>query len=354
MLAYTGIETVSNMAEEARDPGHDVPRAVNLILVAVLGVYAGMTVVALSALPVVGHGAHAFTRSGQPPPRGYQNDPVLGIIQHLGLAGTLRQLLRYYVGMLAATILFIATNAGLIGISRLSWSLAEHRQLPSDLLAPAPTHRTPWFTIVVFSVVRRDPADPGQDRLPRQPLLVRRDAVVHDRARGGRRAADQGSRTASGPTGCGVNIRFRGAAIPLSAVIGGLGTFAAWVSVLVLHVDARYVGTGWMVLGLIGYVIYRRSQGFDLRSHYKIERRERPAFFVELEYHSAIVPIFGTDVDASALRAAAKLVGEGAIVEAIYMLRVPNQLSLDAGLEEEEQLGLSVLESAKVTGRRPG
>src|SRR5438067_5285457 len=61
MLAYTGIETVSNMAEEARDPGRDVPPAVSLILVAVLGVYAGMTVVALSALPVLGHGSGAFT-----------------------------------------------------------------------------------------------------------------------------------------------------------------------------------------------------------------------------------------------------------------------------------------------------
>ena len=139
-----------------------------------------------------------------------------------------------------------------------------------------------------------------------------------------------------------------------SAVIGGLGTLAAWISVLILHVDARYVGTGWMLFGLAGYYVYRRREGLDLTSHHRIPHRERPAFFVELEYRSAIVPIFGTDVDASALRAAAKLVGEGALVEAIYVLRVPNQLSLDAGLEEEEQLGLSVLESAKVTGRRSG
>jgi basic amino acid/polyamine antiporter, APA family len=124
--------------------------------------------------------------------------------------------------------------------------------------------------------------------------------------------------------------------------------------VLALHVDARYVGSGWMVLGLIGYVIYRRRQGLDLTSHHKIQHRERPAFFVELEYHSAIVPIFGTDVDAFALRAAAKLVGEGATVEAVYILRVPNQLSLDAGLHDEEQLGLSVLESARLAGRKSG
>jgi APA family basic amino acid/polyamine antiporter len=150
------------------------------------------------------------------------------------------------------------------------------------------------------------------------------------------------------------NVTVRGRSIPLTAVIGGVGTFAAWISVIALHVEARTVGVGWMVFGLAGYALYRRRQGLDLTSHHKIAHRERPAFFVELEYHSAIVPIFGTDVDASALRTAAKLVGEGASVEAVYVLRVPNQLPLDAGLEDEEQLGLSVLESAKLAGRKSG
>jgi basic amino acid/polyamine antiporter, APA family len=123
---------------------------------------------------------------------------------------------------------------------------------------------------------------------------------------------------------------------------------------MVLHVDARYVGTGWMIIGITGYVIYRHRHGMDLTSHHKIPHRERPAFFVELDYRSALVPIFGTDVDASALRAAARLVGEGAVVEAVYVLRVTNQLSLDAGLHEEERLGLEVLESARVIGRKAG
>ena len=354
MLAYTGIETVSNMAEEAVDPGRDVPRAVNYILIAVLGVYAGMTVVALSALPVLGHGTHAYTLLGLPPSEhGYQNDPVLGIISHLGLATGATHVLRYYVGVLAATILFIATNAGLIGISRLSWSLAEHRQLPSIFSRLHPRHRTPWFTIVVFSVFAGILVIPGKTDFlgnlysygAMLSFTTAHAAVIALRIK------DPGRER---PYRIGVNIRIRGAAIPISAVIGGIGTFAAWVSVLALHVDARYVGTAWMVVGLVGYSIYRRSQGLDLTSHHKIERRGRPAFFIELEYHSAIVPIFGTDVDASALRAAAKLVGEGATVEAVYILRIPNQLSLDAGLEEEEQLGFSVLESAKLAGRKSG
>ena len=353
MLAYTGIETVSNMAEEARDPGRDIPRAVNYILFAVLGVYAGMTVVALSALPVLGHGANAYTQLGLPPPNGYQNDPVLGIIEHLGLAPTLTHILRYYVGVLAATILFIATNAGLIGISRLSWSLAEHRQLPGIFAQLHPKHRTPWFTIVVFSVFAGILLIPGKTDFlgnlysygAMLSFTTAHAAVIALRIKDPDRAR---------PYRMPGNIRIRGAQIPVTAVIGGIGTFAAWISVLALHVDARYVGTGWMVVGLIGYAIYRRRQGFDLTSHHRIEHRQRPAFFVELEYHSAIVPIFGTDVDASALRAAAKLVGEGATVDAIYILRVPNQLSLDAGLHDEEQLGLSVLESAKLAGRKAG
>jgi basic amino acid/polyamine antiporter, APA family len=353
MLAYTGIETVSNMAEEARDPGRDVPRAVNYILIAVLGVYAGMTIVALSALPVIGHGSTAYTLLGEAPPHGYQNDPVLGIISHLGLATGATHVLRYYVGVLAATILFIATNAGLIGISRLSWSLAEHRQLPGIFAQLHPKHRTPWFTIVVFSVFAGILLIPGKTDFlgnlysygAMLSFTTAHAAIIVLRIKDPDRER---------PYRVGVNVRFKGAAIPVSAVIGGIGTFAAWVSVLALHVDARYVGSGWMVVGVIGYVFYRRRQGLDLTSHHKIAHRERPAFFVELEYHSAIVPIFGTDVDASALRAAAKLVGEGATVEAVYILRVPNQLSLDAGLHDEEQLGLSVLESARVVGRKSG
>jgi APA family basic amino acid/polyamine antiporter len=353
MLAYTGIETVSNMAEEARDPGRDVPKAVNLILLAVIGVYAGMTVVALSALPVTGHGPHASTLLGQPPPHGFENDPVLGIIDHLGLAAPVAHVLRYYVGILAATILFIATNAGLIGISRLSWSLAEHRQLPSIFARLHPKHRTPWFTIMTFSVFAGILLIPGQTAFlgnlysfgAMLSFTTAHAAVIALRIKEPDRER---------PYRMPWNVPFRGRQIPLTAVVGGIATFAAWLSVLALHVDARYVGTGWMVVGVTGYVIYRRSQGLDLRSHHKIEHRARPAFFTELEYRSAIVPIFGTDVDASALRTAAKLVGENAMVEAIYVLRVPNQLSLDAGLDEEERLGVSVLESAKVRGRKAG
>jgi APA family basic amino acid/polyamine antiporter len=150
------------------------------------------------------------------------------------------------------------------------------------------------------------------------------------------------------------NVRIRGRVIPLTAVFGGLGTFVAWLSVLALHKEARTVGVGWMVVGLVGYFLYRRKLGLSPRAVYKIERPQRPAFFRELDYRSALVPIFGTDVDGRTLISAARLVGEDAAVEAMYVLKVPAQLPLDAGLEAEEALGLSVLEVAKVRGRKAG
>jgi len=349
MVAYTGIETVSNMAEEAKDPGHDIPKAVNLVLIAVLGVYAGISVVALSALPVVEHAGRFSTELGTT----YENDPVLGIISRLGLHGTVLTLARYYVGVLAATILFIATNAGLIGISRLSWSLAEHRQLPSLFSRLHPTYRTPWFTLVFFSILAGLLILPGETTLlgnlysfgAMLSFTTAHVAVVALRFKDPDRER---------PYRMPWNVTIRGRPIPMTAVLGAIGTFAAWCAVVALHGEARTIGVPWMLVGMAGYFIYRKRQGLDPRKHYRIPRPERPPDFEELEYRTALVPIFGEDISASALSSAAKLIGSEGVVYAIFVLPVPSQLSLEAGLEDEEAHGRSVLESARIQARRAG
>jgi APA family basic amino acid/polyamine antiporter len=348
MVAYTGIETVSNMAEEARDPATDVPKAVNLVLVAVLAVYAGISVVALSALPVTADAQGHFTTALGTT---YEADPVLGIVRSIGLTHALEQGLSYYVGVLAATILFIATNAGLIGISRLSWSLAEHRQLPAAFSRLHPRYHTPAFTIVFYSVLACVLILPGQTDLLGNlysfgAMLSFTTAHVAVLAL---RIKDPGRER---PYKAPMNFRWRGSVLSLTPILGAIGTFAAWLSVLALHVEARTVGIGWMVVGLVGYAVYRRRQGLDLTTPARIERGARPPDFSELAYRSALVPIFGTDVDADALAAAAKLVDGEGTVDALYILQVPPQLSIEAGLEREEARGRSVLEVARMAGRR--
>ncbi|HEX3510283.1 MAG TPA: universal stress protein [Solirubrobacteraceae bacterium] len=362
MLAYTGIETVANMAEESRDPGTQVPKAVNLVVLAVLAVYAGISVVALSALPIVHHGVgysaqlkQSFPHPGYATSLGhfFENDPVLGVIEHLGLHGTVLTLARYYVGFLAATILFIATNAGMIGISRLSWSLAEHRQLPPLFSRLHLRYRTPWFTIVFFSALAGTLIIYGNTEVlgnlysfgAMLSFTIAHAAIVALRFRDPDR-----ERPYRSPWG----VRIRGREVPMTAVIGGIGTAAAWIAVTVLHSEAKIVGIPWMVLGMAGYFLYRRRQRLDPFKSYKIERPERPPDFEELEYRTALVPIFGDDVSGAALRGAAKLIGAEGVVYAVFVLPVPRQLSLEAGLEDEEAHGRSVLESARIQARRLG
>ena len=346
MVAYTGIETVSNMAEEARDPDEDVPRSVNLVLIAVLGIFAGISIISLVALPVTHHGGHYSTLLGTK----YENDPVLGIVSALPLGSGLQTALRYYVGILAATILVIATNAGLIGISRLSWSLAEHRQLPAIFARVHRTYRTPWFTIGFFSVLAMLLLIPGQTDFlgnlysfgAMLSFTTAHIAVVALRFK------DPGRHR---PYRAPWNVRLHGREVPLAPVLGGIGTFAAWVSVVVLHVEARTVGIGWMVCGMAGYFLYRRRIGMDPRVECRIERPSAPAGFQELAYGSALVPIFGTDASGRAMSSAARLVGENATIDALYVIEVPPQLSLEAGMEEEEELARAVLDTARIKGR---
>jgi APA family basic amino acid/polyamine antiporter len=150
------------------------------------------------------------------------------------------------------------------------------------------------------------------------------------------------------------NVRIRGYDIPLTACLGAVGTFAAWVSVVVLHPEARTVGVPWMIAGMALFVVYRRRSGLDLTSPAKIDRGERPPDFIPLEYRSALVPIFGQDVSADALLAAARFVGEDATVDAVYVIDVPSQIPLDGPLTGEEEHGRNVLEAARLIGRRSG
>src|SRR5256884_7424728 len=137
MIAYTGIETVSTLAEEARDPPRDIPRSISWVAGAVFAIYFPLPLIALSALPVHRAGGGYVTLLGEPPDKhGFANDPVLGLVENLGLHGTVLSTAKIYVGVLAATILLIATNAGVIGASRITYAMATYPQLPERVRRP--------------------------------------------------------------------------------------------------------------------------------------------------------------------------------------------------------------------------
>jgi basic amino acid/polyamine antiporter, APA family len=351
MIAYTGIETISNMAEEALDEARTIPRAINRVVLAVFAIYALLPSVALSALPVHCHNGTCSTLLGVSEEKGgFAGDPVLGIVKHLHL-GALQHAGEIYVGLLAATILFIATNAGIIGVSRLVYSMGIHRQVPDRLRELHPRFRTPWVGIVLFSAFACIAMIPGKAEFlgnmyafgAMLSFTIAHLSVIALRVKDPDR-----ERPYSGPG----EIRIRGVELPLFAVLGAIGTGLAFVTVTILHIEVALAGVVWLALGIAVYVLYRRQQGLDLRTTTRVPAPERPPYFHALDYRTALVPIFGGDVSASALSSAAKLIGEDGVVYAVFVLPVPSQLSLESGLETEEAEGRSALESARIKARR--
>src|SRR5215207_272374 len=163
MIAYTGIETISNMAEEARDETKTIPAAIKRVVIAVFAIYAALPAVALSALPVYQEADGDFvTKLGLSEDEGgFAGDPILGVVKQIDL-GFLQGAGELYVGLLAATILIIATNAGIIGVSRLVYSMGLHRQVPDRLRQLHPRYGTPWIGILIFGAIACVLMIPGQ------------------------------------------------------------------------------------------------------------------------------------------------------------------------------------------------
>ncbi|HEX6152259.1 MAG TPA: amino acid permease [Solirubrobacterales bacterium] len=347
MIAYTGIETISNMAEEAKDAARTIPRSVGLTVVAVLALYLLIPIVALSAMPVTQDAAGNYmTELGTT----FADDPILGIVENLGLAHMPTEVLRYYVGILAAVILLIATNAGLIGVSRLTYSMGQHRQLPEGLRQVHPKYRTPYIAILIFSVVAIITLLPGQtDFLATMYSFgaMLSFTIAHAALIQLRRRQPDVERVWKPP----LNVRAFGFEIPLSAVLGGLGTFTAWVVVMALNPTTLIAGLGWMALGISLYVLYRRSQRLPLTETVKVVLPE-PLGVEEVEYRSILVAFddeapFSPETVATAVKLASKR-RRGIHVHS--MMTVPTNLALDAPMAEAEAEAQRKIEEAKLIG----
>ena len=244
----------------SRDPVRSVPNAYKLVALAVFGIFFTLPFVALSALPVERIDGELTTRLALPPEEGgFANDPVLGLVQNLGLEGLMLDVAEIYVGVLAATILFIATNAGVIGASRITYSMATYRQLPELFRRLHPRFKTPWLALVVFAGIA-----PIAILLPGDvnfvgtlysfgatfSFTVAHASIIRLRML----PADEDERIGRARP----NVTVRGVQWPIFAMVGGLATAISFVVILVQNEATRWVGLGWIVLGLIGYVIYRR------------------------------------------------------------------------------------------------
>jgi basic amino acid/polyamine antiporter, APA family len=347
MVAFTGIDTISNMAEEARDYGRTVPQAMRLVVVAVMAISLTLPAVALSAMPVE-NGQTLLALSSEA--GGYANNPIQGVVVNLGL-GDLQPAAEIYVGLLASTILLVATNAGLIGLSRLSYSMGQYRQLPERLRQLHPRFRTPYVAIVVFGGIACLTMLPGEAEFlgtvyafgAMLAFTVAHASVVALRIKEPERER---------PYRAPLNVTVRGRSIPLASVLGGLGTGIAFLVVTILNFETLVSGTLWLALGMTVYVVYRRRLGLTLTETRKIVLPE-PIVEREVEYESVLVVFDEGRYSSEAMSTAVQLAARRRRgIHVLVTVAVPPNLPIDAAMPVEEQRAQAVIDRARVRGGR--
>ncbi len=289
MVTYTGIETISNLSEEAKNPGRNVPLATWWVILAVLFVSAFLPTIGMSVFPVYYDPAnHVWVTDLATK---FKDDPVAGIVGGFSVVSqTLAYWASIWVGILAFTILVIATNAGLLGISRLSYSLAGVDLLPKRLAALHPKFRTPYISIIVFGVV--------------SAILVLPGIIVHSAEIDLMSAVYSLAATFAfcsahlsvmrlrfiepalhRPYRMPWNIRFGRDSIPVLSVVGALFIGTVFTQLVFQNIsNSTMVFIGWLGLGVITYVAYRRYRREPLWEPLEVPPpREREVDHVPLE-----------------------------------------------------------------------
>ena len=358
-LAYTGLETVANLAAETREPGRTLPRSLFAGIGAVVAVSVAIALVGISAYP-----AHPDPAG----PGGWASDlgttwihaPIVGIAEAFGgeLPGWAVDSLRVFLGLTGAIILFATVSTSLSGAGRLAYSMGKRAMLPRafgrlnqrTLIAPASiasgaaiavgllviasfANREVRFLASLYSfgaliaftaaqlaVVRLRFSEPD---LPR-PFTVRG------------------------------NVRIRGVPVPAAALVGAPLTFALWIAALVTHDAARIAGPIWLVIGAAVFVAVRRGE------HAQLLEQVEPlvADLVPEEegvYQSILVPVklgpIGEEMLATAIRLAEE---RSCAVRALHVIKVPLDTPIDAELLDEEEQAEASLADAKLLASEHG
>jgi APA family basic amino acid/polyamine antiporter len=353
VIAFTSLESASGLAGEVRISRGDLKRLVGSGIATVVILYTGIALVAVMAFPV--HGGHTDLATR------YVNAPMVGLATRVH-PHWLAETLRYVVAGLGTLTLLAAANSAMLGLSRLAYSLSTNRQIPSGLGRLHPQRSTPYVLIIIAGLIAAGLVVPED-----LDFLIGIYAfgamlaftIAHLSICRLRYLEPDRDRPYKVPFG----VRWRGGDLPLPAVVGAIASAAGWLAVVVVHQPARYVGFGWMLVGITLYVLYRRADETSLLRRVTVSPqvlRAEPKREREQEYGSVLVPLFGTDLDDDIVQTAARLVSgeptdeaaiDTATIEALWIFVIPMSLPLDASLPDAQiKHARQVLARAKAVG----
>ncbi len=350
MLAYTGLETVANLAAETREPGRTLPRSLFAGIGLVVAVTFAIGLIGVSAFP---GGTGLGTE--------WLRAPLMGIAEAFDdpLPGFVGDAVVVVVGVTGALVLAVAVTTSISGAGRLAYSMGQRQMLPHTfgtlnrrtLLPPVaivsaaliastllvighfiPTEAVRFlaglfsfgvllaFTAAQLAVIKLRFSEPELERPFRVPL----------------------------------NVRIRGVDVPLPALVGAPLTFAIWVMTMATHEATRIAGPVWLLIGAVVYVATRRAVREPILG--RVVPAE-PDLVPDVEgvYERILVPMKLGPIGEEVLATAIKLAEErGCALSAIHVIAVPLDKSLDAAMDDAEERAQASLFEAKILAAEHG
>jgi APA family basic amino acid/polyamine antiporter len=256
IISFIGLESISQAAQETRRPASIIPRTSIALTFSVFIFAVAFSLLGLGLLPWQVYAQHS-------------DNPMAKLAEALPLIGTVAGPITAALG---AIVLFISSNTGVMGASRLTYSMAQFHVISSWFSAIHPKYRTPVRTIVVFSfigvietilsfltpkaldtlgnmyafgatlgytivfiaLIKLRFSDPYTPRPYKMPLNFR--------------------------------IRYKGRPVdfPALGVLGMIGVSTIFFEVILTHDIGRIAGPVWIILCFLYYAWYRRREGLPI------------------------------------------------------------------------------------------
>ncbi len=339
MVAYTGIESIAQLAAESKRPVKTVPRAVILTMFTLLLIYLGISVVALSAVD-----PHLLGTK-------YVLNPVAAIVDALPFGN---KILSPLIAIIAAIVLGVAANAGLMGASRLSFNMGEYYQLPRFFYVIHPRFRTPIVALAFFSIFSGFVVLASGGSMDFLADLYNFGAMIaflfaHLSLICLRIKRPHLKRPFRAP----LNIPFRGYSLPLTAIIGAIATFGVWCLVVITKPQGRYLGIAWMTFGVIMYLAYRKRRKMKAMGHVSVEQITVPGY-EPLIVKKILVPTRG-GMQTETVQMACEIAKlHDASITALQVIEIPSSLPLDINIPHRTAIAEAVLKSSEAIAREIG
>ena len=240
MVAFVGIESISQGAEETKDPGKTIPRATMLSIVCVV-LFA--VVLSVMALGIVTPQVLAEN----------MDNPLVPIAKALPYTDILVPV----IALSGFLICFVSANTGIIGVSRVAYSMSKSKLISRRVNWLHPRYRTPWITIVIFSIIAMILASFG-DMVFLGELYAFGALTAYSITNLSLLALRVKHPEMERPFKIPLNLRFGWIEIPIISIIGVISCFAVFILVALLHVQGRNFALAWFALGTAYFFLYKR------------------------------------------------------------------------------------------------